>query len=537
MEKWRMSDTASMTKTALDEAAVSNGCWFDIEAAERVRAFFAKFLRHSKGKFAGLPFELLPWQWESIVKPLYGWKRADGTRRYRRVGIWVPKKNGKTTLCSGLMLYGLMGDNEVGAEIYGLAADQRQASLTFQEACQMVRQSEMLSKYLRINETKKRIFEAGGKGGFIEALSSESGTKEGFNAHYVIFDELHAQPDRRLWDTMYYASAMREQPLSISISTAGFDRNTIGYEQYKIARDISDGVGVAWDFLAAVYEVREDDDWTAPATWERANPSWGVTIKPDEFQGAYAEAANYASKQNTFRRYRLNQWTQQDERWIPMDHWDQCDLLATDAELAAAQHFLAIDVSSVRDITALADVARLSDGRVSVSCYFWVPEENASLRERDDHVPYVTWNRMGLVEFCHGASINQDDVKRKAVELLQKYDVRGVAFDPWQGEKLAAEIEREGTTAIKFPQSMASFAAPSKELEKLIFDHRLIHWNNPVLRWMAGNVAPRRDGPENVMPSKKNSSEKIDGIVALVMALGISTEQTSIYDTPGGMIL
>ena len=383
-------------RKGLDEKAVAAGCWFDIEAAERVRAFFRRFLRHSKGKWAGQPFELLEWQWRDVVAPLFGWKRPDGTRRFRKAYIEVPKKNGKSTLCAGLGLYLLVGDNEPGAEVYSAAADRDQASIVYNEAASMVRASPELSSHLLVTDSRKTI-------GFprtssiYKALSSEVPTKEGLNIHGLIFDELHAQKTRDLWDSLTYGGAAREQPLLIAITTAGWDKNSICYEQRRYAEQVRDGVIEDWSFFGYISAAGEDDDWTDPKLWERVNPSWGVTISADEFAEAANEAQSSPTKENTFKRYRLDIWTEQDIRWLPLERWDACD--AVPGVLDGRACFGGLDLSSTTDITAfvLLFPANDSSGLIPVLPFFWIPEENARKRERRDKVPYLTWAREGLI--------------------------------------------------------------------------------------------------------------------------------------------
>ena len=266
-------------KSKADEDAWQRGCRPDPPAAERVRDFFSKFLRHSKGEFAGKPFELLPWQWEDIVKPLFGWKRPDGTRRYRRAYIEVPKKNGKSTLCAGLTLYMLVADNEPGAEVYSAAADRKQASIIFNEVKTMIDASPALTQKLSVLVSQKRVtFSL--KHSWYEAMSAEAPTKEGVNIHGLVFDELHAQKTRGvLWDTLTYGGASRRQPLLIAITTAGYDRQSICWEQHEYTRGIIEGLHFDPSYFAYIRAAEPTDDWTADSTWRKANPSYGVTLK------------------------------------------------------------------------------------------------------------------------------------------------------------------------------------------------------------------------------------------------------------------
>lgn len=316
-----------------DEQAIREGCEFHLPSAEKVRKFFRQFVRHSKGEWAGKPFEFLDWQWTDVIGPLFGWLRPDGTRRFRRAYIEIPKKQGKSALASGLAIYLLVGDSEAGAEVYSAAADREQASIVFNEAANMVEASPGLSKHLEVVRSQKRLVFSK-KQSWFKALSADVPTKEGLNIHGLLFDELHAQVKRDLWDTLAYGGAARRQPLSISITTAGYDRESICWEQHQYAQSVLEGRNPDTSFLPCIYAASESDDWTSPATWAKANPSFGVTIKESEMAEACREAQQSPAKQNSFRRYRLNQWTEQDVRWLDLARWDECSGLTAEAQAA-----------------------------------------------------------------------------------------------------------------------------------------------------------------------------------------------------------
>lgn len=514
--------TREWTRSEADAHAVGSGCYFDLRAAERVRGFFRSFLVHSKGRgFAGKPFELLPWQWEGVIAPLFGWMRADGTRRYRKGGIWIAKKNGKSTLCAGIQLYMLVGDNEPGAEVYSAAADRSQASITYAEAANMVRASAALSSRLKVVDTKKHIAYHAAKS-WLTALSSEVATKEGLNAHCIIFDELHAQKTSDLWNTLEYACAAREQPLQLTISTAGHDKLSIGHEQYDYAKSILESRNGYYDdeFFAYVSEALPEDDWTSPATWQKANPSWGVTIDETEMRGACHAAQMNPRVENNFRRYRLNQWTEQDHRWLPMDKWRAGTATVVPDDLIGQPCFGGLDMASTIDIAALVLVFPEDELR-RVLCWFWVPEAGIETRAKRDRVPYDVWANQGWITATDGETIDQKRIAATIIgDIATKYDIRKIGFDRWGAEWIRTELSDEGVEVVAFGQGFASMSAPAKELESRIVNGTLIHGNNPVLTWMASNVAAERDAADNIKPSKKKSREKIDGIVALVMALG-----------------
>jgi phage terminase large subunit-like protein len=508
-----------------DERAVSEGCWFDLKAAERVRTFFRQFLRHSKGQWAHQPFELLDWQWRQIVAPLFGWKRADGTRRFRRGYIEVPKKNGKSTLFSGLSLYLLAGDGEQGAEVYSAAVDRDQASIVYNEAANMVEASPALSSRLRVVRSTKRIVFQKTRS-FYRGLSADVPAKEGLNAHAILIDELHAQRSRELWDTLRYAGASRSQPLHLSVTTAGFDRLSICWEQHEYATHVLSGLIHDSAFFPYISAAAQDDDWTDPEVWGAANPSFGITINQDQFAEDCQEARESPAKENSFRRYRLNQWTEQDVRWINMEKWDACAGIT--ADLDKKECFGGLDLSSTTDLTAFVLVFP-AEGWFDVLAWFWVPEEGAKRRERRDRVPYSQWIRDEYIEATPGEAIDYDRIRQKVKELGEQYFIRSIAIDRWNATQLSTQLDGDGFEIVAFGQGFASMNWPTKKLEEIVLSGRLRHGGNPVLRWMAGNASLETDAADNWKPSKKKSRERIDGIVALIMGLERASTQFPHY--------
>jgi phage terminase large subunit-like protein len=529
----RREGWSAWIRSPCDEQAVLEGCRFEIRAAERVRTFFDKFLRHSKGQWAGQRFQLLDWQWREIVAPLFGWKRADGTRRYRRGYFEVPKKNGKSTLFSGLSLYLLAGDGEPGAEVYSAAVDRDQASIVFNESANMVEVSPQLSSRLNVVRSTKRIVMPRTRS-FYKALSADVPAKEGLNAHAVLIDELHAQKTRQMWDTLRYAGASRRQPLHLSVSTAGFDRHSICWEQHDYAQKVLDGTIQDSSFLAFIAAADAEDDWTEPEVWRRANPSFGITLNALQFAEDCREAQESPAKENSFRRYRLNQWTEQEVRWLSMEKWDACGTSL--ADLQGRECYAGLDLSSTTDITALVLIFP-AEARFDVLPLFWVPEEGARQRERRDRVPYLQWIRQGYIEATPGEVIDYDRIRHKVNELGRQYHIREIAIDRWNATQLATQLEGDGFEIVAFGQGYASMNWPCKKLEELVLGGKIAHGGNPVLRWMAGNVSIEKDAADNWKPSKKKSIERIDGIVALIMAVDRASTQPlpekSVYDERG----
>jgi phage terminase large subunit-like protein len=504
-------------RSRADELAIDAGCYFDLAAADRVRTFFAKFLRHSKGQFAGRPFELLDWQWSDFIGPLYGWRRADGTRRFRRGYCQIAKKNGKSTLCAGITIYSLVADHEPGAEIYSAAADRRQASIVFNEAATMVRSSPALAKRIKIRDSRKAMYFPDRASSY-EALSADVATKEGLNAHAIIIDELHAHKTRNLYDALRYAGASRRQPLAIAITTAGYDKESVCYEQYRYAKRVLEGkVKTDYGYFALIYEAGQDDDWRQESTWEKANPSYGATVNKEDFAAAAREADENPALENAFRRYRLNQWTEQETRWISVERWDKCKEKTDWSKLAGEECFAALDLASVSDINAFA---LWFPKPQKLKLYFWVPEATIKRRRKEGKTKIGQWCREGHIKVTKGNVTDYDIIRDDINTIGNVYDLHEIAIDRWNALQIANQLEGDGFKIVLFGQGFHSMSAPTKEFDRRISSRQLKHDGNPVLRWMVRNVTVETDSAENYKPSKKKSSEKIDGVTAAIMAIG-----------------
>jgi phage terminase large subunit-like protein len=489
-------------------------CRWDGEAAERVLEFFPSCLTHTKG-FSG-KFELADWQ-RDVIATLFGWRRHDGTRRYREALIAVPRKNGKTSLCAGLSLYCLSCDGEKGPEVYCAAFSRDQATLLFDPAAQMVRSHPRMADSLVIHDSVKRIIDHR-CGGFMRAIPAEAASSHGFNASAVIFDELHTQPNRDLYDVLKTSTGARKQPLFVSITTAGYDRHSICWEVWEYARKVRDGIIEDPFFLPVIYELPDDADWTDREVWQAVNPNYGVSLSAEYLEEAFARAQSIPAYENTFRNLHLNQWVEQATRWFSMDAWDTGD---SDPDLAYGQECWAgLDLSATTDVSAFVMAFPRPDGSFAVDCRFWVPGESARERERRDRVPYSQWRDQGFLTFTAGGSVDYDIIRRDLNQLREQYNIRQIAIDRWNANQLAHQLQADQFDVGFFGQGYASMNSPAKHLEALIAENKLVHGGNPVLRWMASNVAVETDAAGNIKPSKKASTERIDGIVALCMALG-----------------
>lgn len=502
-----------------DPVATAGDCWFDAEAADRAVAFFPAMLTHIEGAMAGQPFELGEWQ-AAVVGCVFGWKRPDGTRRFREVFLYVPRKNGKSTLCGGIV--NLLGfcDDEPGAQLYSAAAEREQAALVFRQAKGMIAQNPELSSISKIYNSMKSIEYPGN--GVYKALSADADTKHGFNTSGCVVDELHAHRSRDLVDVLATSMGSRRQPLLWSITTADFNRESICNEKYDYACKVRDGIIDDHAFLPVVYEATLEDDWKDPAVWHKANPNLGVSVSEEYLARECKRAQDQPSYENTFKRLHLNIRTQQDKRWMQMDAWDACGGRVDMRSLEGKSCYVGVDLASTRDIAAAVLCFPEEDGFVLVS-YFWVPEE--TVRIRSERTQYDTWASQGHITATPGNVTDYGFIRKTINELSEKYHIEAIGYDPWNARHLMTELgEDDGLPVVEFRQGYATISGPTKDFEALIMSGKVNHGNNPVLRWMASNVAVREDPNGNIKPDKKKSTEKIDGIVAAIMATALAKD-------------
>ena len=512
--------TQPTTKRSPSKRRYKSGFWFDAAAADRAVQFFERCLTHVKGELAGLPLKLDPWEADRIIRPLFGWKRKDGTRRYRKLYVEIPRKNGKSTLCAGIALYLLHADREPGAEVYSAAADREQAAIVFDVAKQMVMQSEPLRQRSEVYRRSMVVLESASS---YRVLSADAFTKHGLNASGVVVDEVHAQRNRELIDVLTTSVGSRRQPLEAYITTAGYDRKSIGWELHDYAVKVRDGVIDDAAFLPVIFAADEEDDWTDEKVWARCNPGLGHSLKLDYLRGECAKAKAIAAYENTFKRLHLNIWTEQENRWIQIETWDACNAAVPDLEdLRGRRCWIGVDLSSTTDITAaVALVEDPEDPDVfDVVPFFFVPEERIAERARRDRVPYDLWRDQGWLIATEGNVVDYDAVRDKINELGEIMQIVEIPIDRWNSTGLQTQLGGDGFTVVPFGQGFASMSSPTKELERMLLDKKLRHGGHPVLRWMATNVAVVQDPAGNMKPAKNKSTERIDGIVALIMAIG-----------------
>jgi len=494
------------------------GLWFDETTAKTAIAFF-RLLKHSKGEWAGRPLILEPWQ-QFVMWSLFGWKREDGTRRFRTSYLEVARKNGKTTMAAGIGLYLMLADGEPGAEVYSIATKRDQARISHSEATRMAKSSPQLRKMVTIFKDNIHILDTASK---FEPLGADSDTMDGLNVHGAVVDEVHAHKTRDTWDVIETATGSRRQPLMFAITTAGYDRETLCFKQHEYTQKILDGVLQDDSWFGMVYGLDEGDAFEDEAIWIKANPNLGVSKKLDDMQRKAARAREMPSALNAFLRLELDVWTQSETKWIPRQHWDQCGQ-AVDAEgLRGRSCYAGLDLSSNTDVSALVLVfpPQSDEDAYQVVSRFWIPEEAMVERAHRDRVPYPAWVRQGFIKATPGNVIDYDFILAEVDELAQAYDILELAFDRWGATKIQTDLMEKGGEdwLVQFGQGYVSMSPPMKELERLILEHKLAHGNNPVLTWMADNLVVRQDPAGNLKPDKEKSTERIDGMVALVMAL------------------
>ena len=511
---------------------------YDKDAADYA-VMFIESLCHTKGTWAGKPFELIDWQ-EQIIRDLFGILKPNGYRQFNTAYVEIPKKMGKSELAAAVALLLTCGDGEERAEVYGCAADRQQAAIVFDVAADMVRMCPALSRRVKILASQKRIIYKP-TNSFYQVLSAEAYSKHGFNIHGVVFDELHTQPNRKLFDVMTKGSGdARMQPLYFLITTAGTDTHSICYETHQKAKDILEGRKIDPTFYPVIYGADESEDWTDPKVWRKANPSLGITVGIDKVRAACESARQNPGEENAFRQLRLNQWVKQAVRWMPMEKWDACAFAVNEDALEGRVCYGGLDLSSTTDITAFVLVFPPTDedDRYVVLPYFWIPEDSMDLRVRRDHVPYEVWERQGYLMTTEGNVVHYGYIEKFIERLGEKFNIREIAFDRWGAIQMVQNLEGMGFTVVPFGQGFKDMSPPTKELMKLVLEKRIAHGGHPVLRWMMDNIYIRTDPAGNIKADKERSTEKIDGAVAAIMALdraircgNVST--ASVYDDRG----
>jgi phage terminase large subunit-like protein len=524
------------------------GLWFDpIEAQDHIDFF--QFLKHSKGEWSGTSFKLEPWQ-QFIIYCLFGWKRADGLRRFREAYVEVPRKNGKSTLAAGIGLDLFIADGEPGAEVYCAATKKDQARIVYKEAERMRAASPSLSR--RIEKFRDNMSIPGTASKF-EPLGADEDTLDGLNIHGAIIDEYHAHKTAKVAEVIDTATSARRQPMSFTITTAGSDRQSPCYKQHHYCEQVLEQILDDDRLFAIIYALDLDDDWTDSKNWTKSNPNLNVSCKQDDLQGKALKAQNKPSYQNAYLRLHHNIWTEQETRWLSIEKWKECvgySLEARDPwilrqemleKLLGRRCMGALDLSSKNDLTCYMKLffPTEEDPLWILIPEFYVPAENVKERVARDRVGYDVWIREKFLTATPGNVIDYDFIKAQILRDKSSYELERVAFDPWNATQLATQLVGEGVEMVEFRQGYASLSEPTKNLETLVLGHKLAHLGNPVLTWNASNIVIKEDEAGNIKPDKSKKTEKIDGIVALIMAIGLaqSAPADSVSDSGGITLL
>jgi phage terminase large subunit-like protein len=511
-KKTRSSRSSRSGPDAKKRPEYVTGYQWDEAAATAPVQFIETLCRHPN-EHGGEPtrIKLIDWQKDQVLQPLFGWRREDGRLRYRRAGIFVPKKNRKSSLMSQLAQY-IITCHAPAQDCFLAANDRLQARTMYRMIRQSVEASPKLSKMLEVVDSRS-IIRNRATGKEIRCLSSDSWRNEGLNGS-VILDEIHSFRTPDLVNALMYATRGTANGIVISISTAGDNRNGIGYQWWKDCELVMKDPATNPTFYGLIYAASPEDDFSDPKVWRKANPSMGVAFPEDEFAADYQDATTDPRKMSKFLRYSLNVWQEADARWFQGDAWAQCN--AGPAEpLAGRPCWVGVDLASNLDMTAAAFVFKERDGSYSVEWKYWVPRETVADRVREG-IPYDTWIR-------EGHRLDHESVARDLIAYGEAHEIKAVGVDPWQAGALETLLQREGITVKDIPQRTAYLNSSCKLLEALVVERRLRTGGNPVATWNANNVCVYTDPTGMIKPDKAKSNEKIDGIAALVNALALAS--------------
>jgi phage terminase large subunit-like protein len=500
------------------------GLSFDRAAAER-KIYMTSLLKHSKGQWAGEYFKPEPWQ-QFIDWNVFGWMRADGTRRFRTQYEEVARKNGKSTRGATTGIYLAFFDGEPGAEVYSAATKRDQARLVHGEAIRMVKKNRALRKHIKIYKDNLMMESSASK---YEPLGADSDSTDGLNIHGVLADELHAWKSREMWDVLETGTGSRRQPLIVAITTAGIDRQSLCYEKNEYTRKIlegfKDGSFVDDTWFGIIFTLDEGDDWRDETNWIKANPNLGVSKKWDDMRMKAKRAEKMPGSLNNFLRRELNVWVHGETKWMPMDEWRKCGgtipALDLPAHLKGRTAFGGLDLGSTSDLCAFVLVFPQNDGYLDVIVRLWLPEDAIEPRTQEG-AHYDQWVREGYITATDGNAIDTDFILEQVKQDATDYTLQLLAFDRWGAARVITALQNVGIKVAQFGQGYQSMNPPMKELERLVLEGKIRHGDNPVLTWMADNVVAKMDPAGNIKPDKEKSKEKIDGVVALIMALDLA---------------
>ena len=499
--------------TADLDNALDKGWYFDKKAAMRAINFIEK-LKHTKGEWAGQRFRLEPWQ-QFVLWNIFGWKNADGTRRFRYAYIEIARKNGKTALSAGIGLYMLFADGESRPEVYSAATVKDQAKICFSDAVAIVKATD-LKNYLTPYRNSI-VYEL--KGGTFKPLSSDYGTHDGLNPSCGIIDEFHAHKDSGMFDVIKSAFGARRQPLMFIITTAGFNKSGACYAYRENVIKVLRGVNEDDSLFGIIYTLDSKEEWDNPKMWIKSNPNLGVSLSADYLADQVKDAKNRPEAVRNVMTKNVNLWVDAERTWILDEAWMKCIGMTAPADLKGCACWGGLDLSNVSDITAYVLLFHEND-RFQLLPHFWIPEEKMQEKIRKENINYDRWVADGYVTVTPGNVIDYDFVKADILRIVADYDLHTSAYDRWNSSQTIIDLQNEGMECNPFGQGYGSMSAPTKEFEKLVLTEKVEHFGNPVLRWMLSSTVVKSDPAGNIKPDKEKSTQKIDGIVASIMALG-----------------
>lgn len=487
---------------------------FDVGKAQRILDFFPDFIRHVKGKLAGQPYELSDWE-AFILINLFGFVDANGKRRFRTAYVEVARKNSKSTFCSGIALFMTAFDMEGGAEVYSAATTRDQARIVFGDAQNMVRKSAPLKKVFGVHKLNIHHMKSASK---FEPLSSDAQTLDGLNIHCGIMDEVHAHKTREVWDVVETATGAREQPLILAITTAGFNKQGIGYEQREYVTKVLGGVVDDDTYFGIIFTIDEDDDPFDQAVWIKANPNLGRSKKLDDMQRLAKKASEMPAARNNFLTKHLNVWVNAETAWLDMARWEKLPKRGSIEHLKTLPCYIGLDLANKLDVAAV--VAAFPDGnQIHFLCKFYLPENTIYAKSRTIGNMYDTWAQQGHLTLTDGDIIDHEYIEHDIREMLNDFDVKAVGFDPWGSTQMSIRLSEDGAPMVEIPQTVKNLSESMKEIEAKVISGELYKDANPMMDWMASNIVVKLDRNENYFPNKEHPDNKIDGMVALFMAV------------------
>lgn len=495
---------------------------FEPEAGDRV-CWFIEHLTHVKGELAGEEIKLEPWQ-IFILHTVFSWKTASGIRRFRRVYIEVPRGNGKSCLSSGVALFCLCSDREPGAEVYSFATTRDQAKIVFGDAKEMARQNTKLKRAFDLQVLANSLY-VPKTNSYFQAKSAEGSTLDGLNTHLAVIDELHAHKTRAVYDVVETSLGKRRNSLMWVITTAGFDTAGICYEVRSFVKQVLNKEAVDESQFGIIYGLDEEDDWTTAEALQKANPNWGVSVRPEIITSLQAKAMARPSAANNFKTKHLDIWCAAASSWMDMPAWNACQRNVSLSDFEGSDCYMGLDLGAKNDLTAKVLVFPVEEDDSIKYYVFGTYYTPRSALLKSENSQYDGWETLGYLRVTEGAVTDFNQIEEDILEDCSRFNVKAVAYDPWQATQLATRLTDNDVPMVEYRNTVQNMSDPMKWLEALVQDGRLIHEEDPALTWMIGNVVAKRDFKDNIFPRKEIYENKIDGAVALIMALGMCVNE------------